>query len=62
MGNEKITESYTIQSDQKAWLESMAEKHNLPDTSKALRVLLDFAIESGDEGDIFDTIRCRHCG
>ena len=62
MSKSKVTEAFTIEQDHKPWLEAMAEAHNLPDASKALRVLLDYAITDGDEGEIFGKIRCMHCG
>jgi hypothetical protein len=40
----------------------MAESHELPDLSKALRVVLDHAMMDADEDDIFGAIRCRRCG
>ena len=60
--NAKVEVTYEVQEDQAAWLEEMATNYNLPDASKALRVLLDFAMQDGDEKVIFETIRCRHCG
>lgn len=62
MEKSKTTESFLIEPDQKEWLESMAAEHNLPDASKALRILLDYAIQVGEEKIIFDTVRCRRCG
>ena len=47
---------------QRAYLRRMAETHNLPDESKALRVLLDFAIKEEDlEDRIFTEMRCLDC-
>ncbi len=47
---------------QRAYLRRMAEAHNLPDESKALRVLLDFAIQEEDMEDrIFGEMRCLDC-
>lgn len=57
----KVDVSYQVQPDQQKWLEDMAAAHNLPDADKALRCLLDFAMEDGDPKAIFETIRCRHC-
>jgi len=61
MPDNKTNLDIAIQSDQKEWLEAMTAKHSLPDTSKALRVLIDYAIEEGSEEEIFDYVRCRHC-
>jgi len=62
MDKSKTTVTYTLEQDQIAWLEKMAAEHDLPDASKALRVLLDYAAEDGDQREIFGIIRCRHCG
>lgn len=43
------------------WLREMTARHNLPDEHKAMRVLLEYAIQEGDEDAIFGTIRCRNC-
>ena len=44
------------------YLTEMAEKHGLPDASKALRCLINFAMsETGQEEEIFQTIRCMDC-
>ena len=60
----KVTANYEIQSDQQEWLDKIVKEFDLPDASKALRVLLDYAIEDGDESEIFapQNARCRHCG
>jgi hypothetical protein len=62
MSKSKRTVTFTIEEDQQTWLEAMASAHNLPDASKALRVLLDYAQADGDEAEIFGKIRCKHCG
>ena len=61
MTNNKTNLNVIIQTQQKEWLDEMASKHSLPDTSKALRILIDYAIEEGTETDIFDYVRCRYC-
>ena len=45
------------------WLDSVTEEYGLPDESKALRILLDYAIEEGNKDEIFSDInmRCRYC-
>lgn len=45
------------------YLTRMAKKHDLPDEGKALRCLINFAIEQkeGVERDIFEEIRCFDC-
>ena len=52
-----------IEGDQADYLKKMAEEYGLADESKALRVLLDFAILDGDPELIYDmrNMRCRHC-
>lgn len=57
----KQQKTYELQPDHVAWLEEMAKKHHLSNDSKALRCLIDFAMEDGDEKEIFEKIRCRHC-
>ena len=57
----KTSVELLIENEQKEWLEAMASKHSLKDTSKALRVLLDYAIEADAEEEIFQQIRCRFC-
>ena len=44
------------------YLEKIAEKHGMPDVSKALRVLVNFAMHEADEEDrIFGQSRCTDC-
>ena len=61
MKQAKVTLSCEIEEDQRAWLDEMAAEYNLRDASKALRVLLDYAIKDGDKKEIFETIRCLRC-
>ncbi len=58
----KIVEKLEIEADQFEWLKQMAESYSLPDASKALRVVLDHAMEDADEDQVFMSIRCRRCG
>ena len=55
--------SVEVEGDQAAYLKKMAEEYGLADESKALRVLLDYAIADGDKELIYDmrNMRCRHC-
>jgi len=62
MPKDKVTVSLVIEADQQTWLENMARQHDLRDASKALRVVLDHAIEDGEEQEIFGKIRCLRCG
>ena len=43
-------------------LKAAAAKYDLPDESKALRVILDYVIEDGDWDEIFGQTRCVRCG
>jgi len=57
-------EAHTVQLKpaQVEFLEQMTRAHDLDDMSKAIRCLVDFAIqESEHQDDIFQTIRCLHC-
>lgn len=52
----------TLKERQHAYLKEMARKYNLADESKALRCLIDYAIEQKDaEKSIFQEIRCVDC-
>lgn len=62
MDKNKVVEPLEIETDQLEWLKSMAETYSLPDASKALRVVLDYAIQDADEEQIFMSMRCRRCG
>jgi hypothetical protein len=55
---------FTVELDkhQMAFLEEMAKQYDLPDASKALRVLITYAIDPETERDrIFEDIRCFDC-
>ena len=60
---EKVYVTITIEEDHLEWILSVTEKYDLSDESKTFRVLLDYAIENGDQEEIFseDNMRCRHC-
>ncbi len=54
--------SVELKESQHQWLEAKAKKYDLPDASKALRCLINYAIDNEDsEPDIFDEIRCLDC-
>lgn len=63
MAKDKVMVNLEIESDHKEWLNQIANKYGFPDESKALRVLLDYAIQDGNKEEIFssETMRCRHC-
>ena len=59
-----MNETYEIELKprQLAFLKEMAEKHGLADESKAVRCLIDYAIEkAGEQESIFSEIRCLDC-
>ena len=60
----KVDQTFEIEQEQFDWLGETAEKYDLADEAKALRVLLDFAIQDGDSDLIFsdENMRCRFCG
>ncbi len=60
----KVDQTFEIEQEQFDWLGETAEKYGLTDEAKALRVLLDFAIQDGDSDLIFsdENMRCRFCG
>ncbi len=64
MPSDKVTHTFEIESEQRDWLGEVAEEYGLADEDKALRVLLDYAIEDGDNETIFaaHNMRCRFCG
>lgn len=56
---------FTVELDrvQYAFLEEMAKKYDLPDASKALRCLVNYAREeTARRDDIFAQVRCLDCG
>ena len=44
----KINVNFEVTEEMKEFLEKMVKEYDLPDISKALRCLLDFAQEDGD--------------
>lgn len=61
MAGDKTVRNIELVDDQFAFLEEMAAAHNLPDAGKALRALIDYAIQDGDRDQIFTEIRCLRC-
>lgn len=61
MGGSKVQERFEINEELVEWLEEMAEKHDLPDRDKALRVALDYVVSEADVAQVFTEIRCLHC-
>ena len=64
MPSNKIDQTFEIEQQQFDWLGKIAEDYGLTDEAKALRVLLDFALQDGDKDLIFsdENMRCRFCG
>ena len=61
MKDEKALE-LVIGSDKLAFLEQMTKKYELPDVSKAVRILIDHARENPSMQDsIFNELRCLDC-
>lgn len=61
MAGDKIEATFTINHDMQRLLERAAEKYELPDASKALRVILDFIAYEADMDRVFTKIRCKRC-
>ena len=62
MAGDKISVQFEINDDAEELLNEVVEKYELKDTSKALRIILDYVAEDGDWDEIFGTVRCRRCG
>ena len=60
---DKVELKLSIESDQLDWLSEIIQDYDLPNESKAIRILLDYAIEDADKDEVFspDNMRCRHC-
>jgi Arc/MetJ-type ribon-helix-helix transcriptional regulator len=56
--------TYTVELDKHmmAFLEEMVQQYQLPDTSKAVRILITYAMDPETERDrIFEDVRCFDC-
>jgi hypothetical protein len=64
MPNDAVEQEFEVESRHVEWLDKIADEYNFMDESKALRVLLDYAIQDGDKELIFSdsNMRCLHCG
>ena len=62
MTGNKIQVTFEISPDSYEMLKTIRDRYQLPDTSKTLRCLLDYAAIDGDWKDIFTVIRCTRCG
>lgn len=61
MSGTKVERPFEVNEDHVDWLKQMASKYDLPDESKALRVLIAYAMIDGDLDAIFSEIRCQQC-
>lgn len=61
-GLPKLRVTFEIYPDSLQMLQDVATKYQLPDASKALRCLLDYAATDGEWSQIFEKVRCRRCG
>lgn len=63
MPKDKASYSFELEKDMMPFIEEMTAKYNLPDVSKTMRCLVNYAIaEEGAREDIFAEIRCLTCG
>ena len=62
MGGIKEAHTYELNDDHAVWLKEMAEHYGLEDESKALRIVLDYVMQETDLDEVFEEIRCHHCG
>ena len=64
MAKNKTEISFEIEEDHVEWLAENTTEYGLDDESKAIRVLIDFAMEEIESVNIFapENMRCRLCG
>ena len=63
MPKDKAVYSIELEKDMMEFVEEMTAKYNLPDVSKTMRCMVNYAreVETAQEG-IFAEIRCLSCG
>ena len=62
MSKEKKEVTFEIYPDMDKLIDKIVNDYNLPDKSKAIRILLDYVDEKDSEWDeIFATTRCNRC-
>ena len=62
MSKEKKEVTFEIYPDMDKLLDKIVDDYNLPDKSKAIRILLDYVDEKDSEwDDMFATTRCSRC-
>ncbi len=64
MAGTKVKIDWEVRDYHINFLQDMAKKYRIPDEGKAMRVLLDYALQDGDLDQIFDkkNMRCIACG
>jgi hypothetical protein len=64
MAGTKVKVDWEVRDYHINFLKDMAEKYGIKDEAKAMRVLIDFALQDGDLEKIFDkkNMRCIACG
>ena len=55
----KIELTLSLESDHLDWLSEIIQDYDLPDESKAIRILLDYAIEDADKDEVFSPDNMR---
>jgi hypothetical protein len=59
---DKATYTVELEKHQMAFMEEMMQQYDIPDASKALRVLITYAMDPETERDrIFSDVRCFDC-
>lgn len=63
MPKDKALYSFELEKEMMQFIEEMTAKYNLPDVSKTMRCMVNYAreVETAQE-DIFAEIRCLNCG
>ena len=57
----KLRVTFEIYPDSWKMLQQITEQYQMPDASKTLRCLLDYAATDGDWDQLFKQVRCRRC-
>lgn len=62
MPKDKAMYTVELEKDMMAFMEQMTAQYNLPDVSKAMRCLINYAREIEEaRDDVFAAIRCLNC-
>jgi hypothetical protein len=63
MPKDKMVYSVELEKDMMQFMEQMVTEYQLPDVSKAIRCLINYARDAAEvRDDIFAEIRCLNCG